>query len=108
MARRRTLERGETTPLTLEDLKQQWESQNGICPLTGWALELPPTSNWADTPLTPRRASLDRINSSVGYLPGNIRFISVIANYCKHVFTDADVIAFCHAVAEHFPLSDAE
>jgi hypothetical protein len=108
LARRRTQERGETTPLTLEDLKQQWESQDGTCPLTGWVLELPPTSNWATSPLTPRRASLDRIDSSQGYVPGNVRFISVIGNYCKHVFTDADVIAFCHAVAERFPPPDAE
>ncbi len=103
LIRRRTALRHEEMAVTLEDLRQLWEQQNGRCPLTGWQMELPPTTDWSKTPLTPRRASIDRIDSSVGYVPDNIRFVAMMANFCKNSFTDADVIAFCHAVAERFP-----
>ena len=101
LTRRRQRERNKISTITLEDLKQQWEDQNGICPLTGWQLEIPRTSRWDESPVTPRRASLDRIDPALGYIPGNIRFVAVIANYCKHQFTDEDVIEFCRAVVEH-------
>jgi hypothetical protein len=84
---------------TLEDLKELWESQNEICPLTGWKLTLR-THSQRQT-LTTRRASLDRIDSSKGYVKGNIRFISVIANFAKNAFTDKDLIEFCKAVSEN-------
>ena len=101
LIKRRTKERSEPLSLSLDDLKQQWEKQNGICPFTGWQLEIPRTSHWAECPITPRRASIDRVDSSIGYVPGNIQFVSVMANYCKHQFTDQDVIDFCRAVAEY-------
>lgn len=99
--KRRMGDRGEALSVTLEDLRNLWEKQNGICPLTGWQLEIPPTTNWGAIPFTPRRASIDRIDSSIGYTLGNIRFVSVMANYCKNDFTDEDVIEFCHAVVAH-------
>ncbi len=101
LIKRRTKERNEPLSLSIDDLKQQWEKQNGICPFTGWRLEIPRTSNWGECPITPRRASIDRIDSSIGYVLGNIQFVSVIANYCKHQFTDQDVIDFCRAVVAY-------
>jgi hypothetical protein len=101
LIRRRTQEHHEGLALTLEDIKQQWERQNGRCPFTGWQLEIPRTTNWAESPITPRRASIDRIDSSVGYVPGNIRFVSVMANYCKNHFSDEEVIEFCRAVVAY-------
>tara|TARA_X000000950_G_scaffold234904_1_gene285076 strand:+ start:286 stop:492 length:207 start_codon:yes stop_codon:yes gene_type:complete len=47
------------------------------------------------------RASLDRVNSSKGYVKDNVRFIAVIANYCKHSFSDDEVKLFCKAVVEN-------
>jgi hypothetical protein len=101
LIKRRTRERHEKLTLTLEDIKQQWERQNGTCPFTGWQLEIPRTTNWAESPISPRRASIDRIDSSVGYVPGNIRFVSVMANYCKNHFPDEEVLEFCRAVVAH-------
>jgi hypothetical protein len=99
--RQRVKIRGEELSITLEDIKQQWEKQNGVCPFTGWKLDIPRTTMWSESPLTPRRASLDRIDSSIGYVPGNIRFVSVMANYCKNAFIDKDVFEFCQAVVEY-------
>jgi hypothetical protein len=42
--------------LTLEYLKQLWESQNGICPFTGWQLELPKWTNGWTEKQKPQRA----------------------------------------------------
>ena len=80
-------------------LSNLWELQSGVCPLTGWKLELPKHScGWKTKKNKLKRASLDRIDNSKGYIKGNIRFISVMANYCKNTFTDDDVKLFCEAV----------
>jgi len=33
-----------------------------------------------------------------GYIKGNVRFVSLMANYCRNEFTDEDVKLFCEAV----------
>jgi hypothetical protein len=47
----------------------------------------------------PWKPSLDRIDSTKGYLKGNVRFVTAMANICKGAFPDEDVVAFCKAVA---------
>jgi hypothetical protein len=94
---RRLKYRNKEIGITLQDLKDLWESQNGTCPMTGWKLELPTQSK--NYRLTIKTASLDRIDSSKGYVVGNIRFVSVIHNFAKNVFSDDDVIEFAKAVA---------
>jgi len=81
--------------INLEYLKQIWEEQNGICPLTGWKLSLERENK-------PEQASLGRIDSNKGYVRGNVRFTSLIANYCKSVFTDEQVIQFCKSVVSTY------
>ncbi len=85
--------------VTLADLKQLWEKQKGICPYTGWnLLLLPSTTDYQNAKLTIDRASVDRIDSSLGYIPDNIQFVAVIANFAKNIFTEEDLIEFCHDV----------
>lgn len=84
--------------LTLEYLKQLWDFQNGTCPITGWKLILPNNTHKAWINENPCNASLDRIDSSKGYTQGNVRFISVMANYAKNIFTDKQLLEFCEAV----------
>ena len=67
--------------LTLQDIKDQWELQKGICPYTNFELLLYTTKVKNPYEL---RASLDRINSSIGYIKGNIEFISLPINYLKN------------------------
>ena len=66
--------------LTLEDIKNQWDEQNGICPYTNFNLKLYKPKETCEYHL---RASLDRIDSSKGYVKGNIEFISLPINYLK-------------------------
>lgn len=79
--------------LTLEYLKVLWEQQNGICPFTKIKLILRRLGDgrramWTD-------ASLDRINSSKGYVMGNVRFVSLMYNIARNTWSDDDVMQFC-------------
>jgi len=91
------------TDLTEIYLKDLWAQQATICPLTGWKLQLPRwTNGWSkDEPFCPSSASLDRIDNTLGYVKGNVRFIAVMANYARNIFTDEEVIKFGKAVAEY-------
>lgn len=81
-------------------LKQLWEQQKGVCPLSGWNLVLPKDSDGWEAYL-PTNASLDRIDNNLGYVQGNVRFISVMANIARQTFTDEQVKEFCRAVVKH-------
>ena len=93
--------------LTLSFLQDLWAQQKGICPFTGWSMRLPLTSSgWtAENPFHVDSASLDRIDNTKGYLQGNVRFVAVIANYARNVFTDADVVKFASAVVQRQTLA---
>ena len=73
--------------LTLEDLKQIWEQQAGICPYTGLKLELPTYTKCKNIWY---RASLDRIDSSKGYVVGNVQFVSTPINLMKSTMSDLE------------------
>lgn len=84
--------------ITVEYLKDLWQKQGGICPISGWKLTLPKDSDgWNE--YLPTNASLDRIDNSIGYLKGNVRFISVMANLARQTFSDEQLISFCKAVS---------
>lgn len=89
-----------STNLSLDELKRIWEAQNGTCPLTDWKLILPIVTQHGDweNGRNSRNASLDRIDSSKGYVIGNVRYIALIANYARNNFSDNDVIGFANAV----------
>lgn len=78
--------------LTLADLKQQWIKQNGRCVYSNVLLNLPSKSTKRKRIYT---ASVDRINSSIGYVRGNIQFISVACNFAKNCMTHEEMLEFC-------------
>jgi len=82
-----------------EYLKRLWNEQNGICPFTNQKLTLRTHSN-NDIKKYPYQASLDRIDSSIGYIESNVRFVALIYNYAKNTFSDDDVINFCKNVCD--------
>lgn len=86
--------------LTAKYLKRLWDKQNGICPLTSWSLILPANTGKAWDVSSPMNASLDRIDPNKGYVKGNVRFVSYMANLAKHKFTDEQLIDFCKAVTD--------
>lgn len=84
--------------VTLIDLKELWDKQNGTCPYTGWKLILPiNTAQWLER--SPDRASVDRIDSNKGYTKDNIQIVSLIYQQAKSNWLDENVLNFCKSVA---------
>lgn len=86
--------------ITLNDLQEQWERQNGICPYSGISLVIPTYERNHNNLIY--SASVDRIDSSKGYIPGNIQFVSTCINYMKNMMSDKDTKYVCKRIAEHF------
>lgn len=88
--------------LTLIDVKNQWEKQNGVCPYTGIQLSLDTYSAQASVEDKMKQASLDRIDSNRGYVVDNVEFIAMPINYMKHDFPKEVVIDFLKTVSIHW------
>ena len=96
---RKSRARDKSSDLDLPFLKELWESQGGVCPLTGVTMFLHSSSlEWERDRDNPWKPSLDRVDPGVGYKKGNVRFITMIANFCKYTWGDSVVIEFCHRV----------
>ena len=80
--------RNKVCDLDLPYLKDLWEKQNGKCILTNVDLVLKSSYN------KNYQASIDRIDSSKGYVKGNVRYISVSANWLKNNLDDNHVMEF--------------
>lgn len=80
--------------LSLEDFRNLWEKQKGICSYTGLTMTLGTTCN--NSPFTPTTASLDRIDSDKGYTRDNVEFVCLFINYGKNGFTKKEVEGFLH------------
>ena len=78
--------------LTLKDMKEQWEKQEGLCPYLKQPLVLPTTDYSHDTSNPNLLASVDRIDSSKGYEPGNIQFVSMTLNFAKNKFSEETLL----------------
>lgn len=87
--------------LTVEYLSQLWQQQDGLCPYTGLPMSLPLTTKdnhiRADTPA---KASLDRIDSTKGYVEGNVEFVCLGVNLAKKSFSKEQMLDFFSQVRE--------
>jgi hypothetical protein len=102
MRKARERKHEQETNLTLNYLKNLWEAQGGRCAISGRQMELPICGQaWEQMGHDPWKPSLDRIDSSQGYLIGNVRFVTMIANFAKHEFSDELLFDFCKAVVEY-------
>lgn len=87
--------------IDIEYIRSLWEKQKGRCPYTGWDLLLPQNVNGWIGKQPANGASLDRIDNSLGYVQGNVQFVSVMANLAKNRYSDKELIGFCKAVSIH-------
>jgi hypothetical protein len=81
--------------VSLDALELLWETQGGKCALTGW----PMTMELANG-VVPTNCSLDRIDSSVGYVVGNVQLVCRAANVAKHDLPQAEFLKLCRAILE--------
>jgi hypothetical protein len=76
-------------------LEQLWEKQQGRCALTGWNMTMKLGEG-----VVPTNASIDRINSSLGYVEGNVQLLCRAANVAKSDLETELFLAMCAAVSE--------
>lgn len=96
---RRSKTRKCESSITIEELYDLWNQQNGICPYTGIKLEKP-RGKVQHCPI--KTASLDRIDSSKGYIKGNLQFISTAVNYMKSDMSHEQTIELCKIISKHW------
>lgn len=75
-------------------LDQLWESQQGKCAYTGWIIDFGTCSQ-------EQTASLDRIDSSLGYVPGNVQFVHKDINTMKWSLPEQRFLSLCEAVVNN-------
>jgi len=80
------------------------EKQNWKCTLTGLPLKVEwTTSKKGHSLSSTSTASLDRIDSKQGYIPGNIQWVYKKVNQMKWILTQKEFINICHLVAKKHP-----
>lgn len=82
--------------LSLDALETLWFSQNGNCALTGWPMTMELAKG-----VVPTNCSIDRKDSTIGYVPGNVQLVCRAANVAKHDLSQSDFLNMCRAVLEN-------
>ena len=80
-----------------------YKDQGMQCSLTGLPLAFPSTSARDASVRSLGNASLDRIDSSQGYVSGNVQWLHKAVNNMKGALPQDAFISLCHLVAEHNP-----
>jgi len=96
MKQRGGLSRGYVWTLTIEDIWDMYESQKGLCALSGVPI------GWSEKGLT-ATASIDRIDSTEGYILENIQLVHKDVNFMKQQFDQEYFIQMCKQVAKEHP-----
>jgi hypothetical protein len=94
---RRSIQKHEVK-ITPAHLKEVWESQRGICPYTGIKMLLPPTTKDYTSTRNLSKASLDRIDSSKGYIEGNVEFVCMAINLAKNNHSKKEMVNFINSI----------
>lgn len=88
-------QRGLSVNVTIEDIWNQYEKQNGKCALTGLDLKFRTKSKSSDG-----TASLDRIDSKIGYEVDNIQWVHKDVNFMKMKYSQDYFIHICKLIAK--------
>lgn len=85
------IQRGLCFEITIEDISEQYQRHGKKCALSGlpllWGVD----------------ASVDRIDSSIGYTKDNIQIVHKTINMMKRDIVQEDFIMFCKKIAEERP-----
>lgn len=91
---REAKERNKEFLLTIEYIYELFIQQNKKCALSGLPIVL-------DSNSEKRTASLDRIDSKIGYIPGNVEWIHKKINLMKHRYEKQEFIKLCKTISEY-------
>lgn len=73
-------------------LLELYDRQQGLCALSGIKLTL------ATGKMSPTSLSVDRIDNSKGYIPGNVRLVCVAINAFKSTMSDEEMLKMARAL----------
>ena len=86
--------RGYNWELSDDYLAQLLIEQDFKCALTRWPISAVDSNK--------NTGSLDRIDSSIGYVVGNVQWVHRMVNMCKQQYSQSDFIEMCNAVSINF------
>lgn len=92
--------RGLEFSITIEYAWKIYQQQKGRCALSGWNIKLEQNYDKRHQ----QTASIDRIDSSKGYIEGNIQWIHRDINYLKCNCDSFYFLEICNAIAKTNPL----
>lgn len=87
--------RGHSIEITIDEVWALYERQQGKCALTGWDITLSAPT------ISDITASLDRIDSSLGYIVGNVQWVHKHVNLSKNIHSQDYFVAMCIAIADN-------
>lgn len=103
-ARKRSAKKGLPCEVTREYLLWLNEQQEGKCVYTGidlnWVNISSPNRKQRVCP--PDRVSLDRIDPSKGYVPGNMQLLTDFANRIKAWYSEEQFLRYCRLIVAKF------
>lgn len=78
-----------------------FEKQNGKCALSGVDINLSDKLHKFSPDYSTFTASVDRIDSSKGYIVGNIQWVHKTINYIKRDLDENEFIDWCKKIADN-------
>lgn len=84
--------------IAIENAWALFQKQNGKCAISGIPIELQIKFYGSGTSI--QTASLDRIDSTKGYIDGNIQWVHKDVQKMKNDFSEDQFIFLCHKIAE--------
>lgn len=94
--RKNAINRGHIFSISIEYSWDLFLKQNRKCALSGIELNFTSRSN-----MSSMTASLDRIDSSKGYIEGNVQWVHKLINRMKMDLSDSELIDFCHQISDY-------
>ena len=90
------LQRGYEFTITMEQAWDIFLKQEKKCALSGISLEMWPDNNkyYLQT------ASLDRIDSNVGYIPENLQWVHKRVNFLKRDYSEEELVYWCRLITK--------
>lgn len=99
--RRKAHERNIEFNVTKLDLEQKLKNQNFKCALSGIPLTIPTTDAETKGHKYIYNASLDRRDSTKGYVPDNIQWVDKRINMMKQRLSETEFIDLCRTIVKH-------
>lgn len=85
--------------ISKEDVIDLFKRQNGLCALSGVPIMFAETESQHLKGET--TASIDRINSEIGYFPTNIQLVHKTVNFMKHTLVESNFLFFCESIVNY-------